>query len=727
MCMILRTIALAVFAVGLYANVPQSFSLVIPGGKPASTARLLASDSSGNLFIIYSSPGAVSANNIHIVKTDAAGNPLSSLDFGGSAVDTPFAAATDPQGNLIIVGWTSSQDFPLVSPVLNTGQAFATKIDSQLGKILFSTRLGTVGGGPVLPRASGVAVDGSGNIYITGSTGGGFPTTAGSLQPQAPALSQDGTIEHGFLMELTSSGDQVVFATYFSGAGITCYNQANPCFVFQPPANLSPPVIYTTPSAIAVDSTGAITIAGATNSSTLPVSSQSYSPQCNCTNLNSVAFIARVAPGGAKLVWGTYVPLSSAPTLTAPSILGVPVDTISALALDSSGNVVFTGVAAAGFPISSGALQSAFPSGPAGAGITYAGYVAKLNSNGSSLVFSTWFGSAGQLANQNAPASVALDSAGNIWITGTTFSPSSLPAPAGTPLLGNSYIAGLAPGGALVSLTLVPNGGSGTAIQATSTGMVDTLGSSGALLISSGAAGPSLLGIAGSPSFSTAKAVAPRELITLYGIGLGPSTAVSSSVTSGVLGNVLGGVQVLFDGVPAALLYAGSTQINAIVPAATAGRLASSISVITPTGKIMGPTLPVVSTLPQVFSYTTGFAMAVNENGSLNSFSNPAAAGSVVAIWITGGGAHTDTPDNQINASLTGNPYPVSVLATDPRIPLAQPTSLEIRYAGDAPELPSGVIQVNFVVPSWAGTLYEIQIGNASTPFTLFARAAPGS
>jgi uncharacterized protein (TIGR03437 family) len=183
----------------------------------------------------------------------------------------------------------------------------------------------------------------------------------------------------------------------------------------------------------------------------------------------------------------------------------------------------------------------------------------------------------------------------------------------------------------------------------------------------------------------------------------------------------------LFDGVPAALLYAGSTQINAIVPAATAGRLASSISVITPTGKITGPTLPVVPTLPQVFSYTTGFAMAVNENGSLNSFSNPAAASSVVAIWITGGGAHTDTPDNQINASLTGNPYPVSVLATVPRIPLAQPTSLEIRYAGDAPELPSGVIQVNFVVPSWAGNLYEIQIGNARTSFTLFARASPGS
>jgi len=184
---------------------------------------------------------------------------------------------------------------------------------------------------------------------------------------------------------------------------------------------------------------------------------------------------------------------------------------------------------------------------------------------------------------------------------------------------------------------------------------------------------------------------------------------------------------VLFDGVPAALLYAGPTQINAIVPAATAGRATTSISVITPAGEIAGPTLPVVPTLPLVFSYASGFAMAENQDGTLNSFSNPAAAGSVVAIWLTGGGAHTDTPDNQINATLAGNPYPVSILATDPRIPLAEPTSLEIRYAGDAPGLPSGVIQVNFVLPAWAGYSYEIQIGNWSTPFTLFALAAPGS
>jgi len=128
---------------------------------------------------------------------------------------------------------------------------------------------------------------------------------------------------------------------------------------------ISLPVIYTTPSAIAVDSTGAITIAGSTNSSTLP-SAASPIPRNAIAQFEFGGIYRPSRARRCKVVWGTYVPLSSAPTLTAPSILGVPVDTINAVALDSSGNVVFTGVAAAGFPVSSDALQSAFPSGPAG-------------------------------------------------------------------------------------------------------------------------------------------------------------------------------------------------------------------------------------------------------------------------------------------------------------------------------------------------------------------------
>jgi len=77
--------------------------------KESSVEQLLAEGTCLTSRVSQNFPQsrAVSANNIHIVKTDAAGNPLSSLDFGGSATDTPFAAAMDPQGNLIIVGWTS--------------------------------------------------------------------------------------------------------------------------------------------------------------------------------------------------------------------------------------------------------------------------------------------------------------------------------------------------------------------------------------------------------------------------------------------------------------------------------------------------------------------------------------------------------------------------------------------------------------------------------------------
>ena len=337
----------------------------------------------------------MSATNIHIVKTDGAGNPLAAMDFGGSAVDTPLAAATDPQGNLIVVGSTSSPDFPLVSPVLKTGQAFATKIDSQLGKILFSTLLGTTGSGIAPPQASGVAVDTSGNIYITGSTGSGFPTTAGSLQAQAPVLSQQGTIEHGFLMELTPAGDRVVFATYFSGSGFACFNRSNPCLIMQAIDNFSPPVIYTTPTAIAVDSAGQITIAGTTNSNNLPASTDRFAA-INGNNLIRWHSLPDKRRAALKLVWGEFTCIHATPSACARlDSRRLPSDTINGLALDSLGNVVFTGVAAAGFPISPGALQTAFPSG---SDILYGEYVAKLNSSGSNLAFSTWFGSAGALA-----------------------------------------------------------------------------------------------------------------------------------------------------------------------------------------------------------------------------------------------------------------------------------------------------------------------------------------
>ena len=716
--MLARFVVLAAIPAALTASVPQSFSLRVPDLNPRDSARVLAADRSGNLFVVSSSPQTSAIVNIHIVKTDPAGNFLAAFDFGGSGIDTPTAATVDPQGNLIVAGATQSADFPMVSPVLSTGVAFATKIDAQLHQILFSTRLGATGGGPVRAGVSAVAVDSAGNIYLAGSTSAGFLTTTGVLQPQAPVLSQAGSISHGFVMELSAAGDRVVFSTYFSGAGFVCATPgASPCLIFQPPTNLSPPVISTTPSAIAVDSAGNVIVAGITNSSSLPVSAGAYATQCGCTNLNSVAFIAGIGAGGTKLTWGTYLPPGTPPNLYAPSIVGVPLDTITSMALDAAGHIVIAGNAVPGFPISAGAAQTVFPSP---SGYAYAGYVAELDAIGSKLLFSTWLGGGTSIMSTAGPAALSIDPTGTIWITGSA-GLATLPAPAGTPLLGENYIAGLsASGSSVLSLFTIPNGGAGAAIQATATGNVDALGVSGALLLSSTTVGPSLLGLAGSVSWTASASVAPRELLSLYGAGIGPSTAQSASISGGTISHSLGGVQVLFDGVPAALLYAGFNQINAIVPSATSGRRTTAISIITPAGTIAGPTLPIVPTLPQVSASIYGYANALNEDGTVNSFSNPAGRGSIVTIWVIGGGAQSNTPDSVINTAPGGNPNPVSILTANPQI-VFEFTSLEVLYAGDAPGLPSGVIQVNFRLSSGPPTNYQIQIGDATAPFLLFA------
>ena len=243
-------------------------------------------------------------------------------------------------------------------------------------------------------------------------------------------------------------------------------------------------------------------------------------------------------------------------------------------------------------------------------------------------------------------------------------------------------------------------------------------------LISSAGPGPSLLGVAASPAFTSSNAVASRELISFYGIGIGPSTAQTASITNNVIANSLVGVQVLFDGVPAALLYAGPTQINAIVPAATAGRESTSISIITPSrNALTGPTIAVVTTQPQVFGNVYGWAMALNQDGTLNSAPDPAPKGSIVAIWLTGGGAEPYTPDNMISTSnLRQNPYPVSILTTNNAVAFPVPTSLEVLYAGDAPGEPSGIIQVNFLLPPWASDIFQVQIGSATASFSIYVQ-----
>lgn len=199
--------------------------------------------------------------------------------------------------------------------------------------------------------------------------------------------------------------------------------------------------------------------------------------------------------------------------------------------------------------------------------------------------------------------------------------------------------------------------------------------------------------------------VAPGEVVTLMGSVIGPASA--QQPTNSPTSFVLGGTRVLFDGTAAPLLYAAPNQINLIVPFGVSGRATTHMQVIDATGVIAEVSLPVVATVPGLFtqdSSGTGPGAILNEDSTVNSPSNPAVRESVVALFVTGAG-QTDPPgtDGRVN----GEPfrklsYAVSVLIGG--------VEAEILYAGDAPGLVAGIFQVNCRIPSIVVPAYEVPI-----------------
>ena len=356
---------------------------------------------------------------------------------------------------------------------------------------------------------------------------------------------------------------------------------------------------------------------------------------------------------------------------------------VNTVALDSAGNVIVAGNAPNGFSTTPGVAQPVYPLGSVDSGPN-AGFVAKLNPAASQLLFSTYFG----IGTVNALVS---DGRGGTWLTGTS-DPLYLPAASNTPNLGPTYVANLSSNGQAVSfLMTAPLGAAGQGLAA---GPV-VLGSGGSLLLP-GTGPTSLAGIANSGADHVAPFVAPYDLISLYGVNLGPSTPAYGQVVNGMVTNSIGGVQVLFDGVAAPLLYAGSTQINAIVPSEVAGRDFTQMQVVTPNGLINGLAIPVRASDPQIFHTPENYAAALNQDGSFNTAANPAAPGSIVSIWATGAGLTGLLPPDGVVFQTGGGTdrpiLPVSVLDVA--------DSLEVLYAGSAPGDVAGVMQVNFRLPA---------------------------
>ena len=224
----------------------------------------------------------------------------------------------------------------------------------------------------------------------------------------------------------------------------------------------------------------------------------------------------------------------------------------------------------------------------------------------------------------------------------------------------------------------------------------------------------------------TGTSIAPGEIVTLFGDSIGPATQATLTLDStGKVATTLGGVQVLFNGLPAPMIFASSTQVSAVVPYGIAGRLSTFVQIQYQGVKSNAVTVPVSTTAPGIFTLNasgSGPGAILNEDGSVNTPTSGASAGSVVVLYVTGEG---QTTPRGVDGSVATPPN-----LTTPILPVAVTIGglpATVLYAGGAPGLVAGVMQVNVRIPAGvasgsAGVTITVGSSSSQSGVTLAVR-----
>jgi uncharacterized protein (TIGR03437 family) len=257
-------------------------------------------------------------------------------------------------------------------------------------------------------------------------------------------------------------------------------------------------------------------------------------------------------------------------------------------------------------------------------------------------------------------------------------------------------------GSATVTLAAVPNN-SGASLTAT----VSIAGISVRVTqpTASTAALPPIASVTNGANFATG-AVSPGEMVTLFGTNIGPATPAYATVdpTTGKLATTIGGVQVLFNGAPAPMIYASSTQVNAVVPYEMAPVTSPSVWIKYSNQTSNAFQLTTAATAPGLFTQNSsgsGPGSILNQDNSLNGPNNPAAKGSIVQVYLTGEGQ--TNPASVTGAFTTATLPPPQVTPAPASLPITvlingQPA--QYIYAGEAPGFVAGLMQLNVQIPS---------------------------
>jgi len=195
--------------------------------------------------------------------------------------------------------------------------------------------------------------------------------------------------------------------------------------------------------------------------------------------------------------------------------------------------------------------------------------------------------------------------------------------------------------------------------------------------------------------------VAPGEIVAVFGSQLGPAKLTAGTFANGFLSTQIpGAAQIFFNATPAPLLYSSTGLASAIVPYEVAG--SSTVNVVLLNQGNISPTtvVPVASAAPGIFTANTtgsGQAAAVNQSGTLNSASSPAKIGGYISLYITGAGQTIPAAaDGQLAKAAAITQLPVTATIGGVNAP--------VTYAGAAPGEVAGVVQVNVQIPAGVAT-----------------------
>jgi uncharacterized protein (TIGR03437 family) len=683
----------------------------------APVIKAMQLDAAGNIYLAGSLvPTGKNGTSAFVAEVSADGSKVVYFtSFGGSFNDFASSLTVGSDGTAYVGGTTNSSDFPITPGAVQSSfgaggtQGFLAKV-SPAGSVVYSTFIA----GSATTQVTGVAMDGAGDVFLTGT--GGPAARSNTNQPL-----------QGFVLELDPGLSKVLLSSYGYGGGlITLDKQAN---------------IYLAGRAQAI----AAFTAGLTYSlPPLPAGAfQSTHNARSCYTFGggpggpggsipcSYQYVAKLSATGT-LLWGTYV-------------TGTYGATPGGMSVDSAGNVIVAGTTNSDdYPVTPGAFQTAFaaaaPPYPVPVGSPIAtpppatGYVTKVNATGTGLIWSTYFG--GSFADEITGMTVG--PTGEIFVAGHADS-SDLPALADTPpgcrpsasqVL--RFVTRLAPDGTTAGPTQLldgvpdclyfacmnllyddfPNYQPDSPLVLRPDGTVLLAGANGTLASVDFSSSSRIACVADPADNVQLRTVAPGELVSIFGNDLAPAAPFTPPGGVAPSSSTLG---VLFNGTPAPILYSSGGQINVQVPYEVAGQPTVQMQVIDtqdPLPLSESRTLGVAARQPSVFltpaasaSLFPGYmvcggvlsigaaAVALNADGTLNDCTNPAVAGSIVTVFANGLG--------QVSPALaTGAVAAASPVALTPGVDIAVPGLAPMfSQTWSVPGSINGVAQVRFQVP----------------------------